>query len=81
MVCAAKGYPFVATMVETFSVERRKIMRALGAKVIPDAGPERGTGMVRLAASLAKNTAGTWRGSSRTRRTRPITARRRALRS
>jgi cysteine synthase A len=34
MVCAAKGYPFVATMVETFSVERRKIMRALGAKVI-----------------------------------------------
>ena len=33
MVCAARGYPFVATMVETFSVERRKIMRALGAKV------------------------------------------------
>lgn len=33
MVCAAKGYPFVATMTETFSVERRKIMRALGAKV------------------------------------------------
>ena len=34
MVCAAKGYPFVATMVETFSIERRKIMKALGAKVI-----------------------------------------------
>ena len=34
MVCAAKGYPFVAVMVETFSIERRKIMRALGAKVI-----------------------------------------------
>src|SRR5690606_27579578 len=33
MVCAAKGYPFVATMVETFSVERRKLMKALGAKV------------------------------------------------
>ena len=33
MVCAAKGYPFVATMVETFSIERRKIMKALGAKV------------------------------------------------
>jgi cysteine synthase A len=34
MVCAAKGYPFVATMVETFSIERRRIMKALGAKVI-----------------------------------------------
>src|SRR5580700_1044021 len=34
MVCAAKGYPFVAVMSETFSVERRKIMRILGAKVI-----------------------------------------------
>ena len=34
MVCAAKGYPFVAIMVETFSIERRKIMKALGAKVI-----------------------------------------------
>ena len=36
MVCAAKGYPFVAFMVETFSIERRKLMRALGAKVIAD---------------------------------------------
>ena len=44
MVCAAKGYPFVATMVETFSVERRKIMRALGAKVILTPAAERGTG-------------------------------------
>src|SRR5256885_14075619 len=34
MVCAAKGYPFVATMAESFSIERRKIMRMLGAKVI-----------------------------------------------
>ena len=34
MVCAAKGYPFVATMAESFSVERRKIMRMLGAKVV-----------------------------------------------
>ena len=33
MVCAVKGYPFVATMTETFSIERRKLMRALGAKV------------------------------------------------
>jgi cysteine synthase A len=54
MVCAAKGYPFVATMVETFSIERRKIMRALGAKVILTPAAERGTGMVRLAAELAE---------------------------
>jgi cysteine synthase A len=53
MVCAARGYPFVATMVETFSVERRKIMRALGAKVILTPAAERGTGMVRLAEELA----------------------------
>jgi cysteine synthase A len=54
MVCAAKGYPFVAVMVETFSVERRKIMRMLGAKVILTPGAERGTGMVRKAAELAE---------------------------
>jgi len=54
MVCAAKGYPFVATMVETFSVERRKIMRALGAKVILTPAAERGTGMVKLAEELAE---------------------------
>ena len=54
MVCAAKGYPFVATMVETFSVERRKIMKALGAKVILTPAAERGTGMVRRAAELAE---------------------------
>jgi cysteine synthase A len=53
MVCAAKGYPFVATMVETFSVERRKIMRMLGAKVILTPAAERGTGMVRKAEELA----------------------------
>ena len=54
MVCAAKGYPFVATMVETFSVERRKIMRMLGAKVILTPAAERGSGMVRKAEELAK---------------------------
>jgi len=54
MVCAARGYPFVATMVETFSVERRKIMRALGAKVILTPAAERGTGMVKLAEELAE---------------------------
>jgi cysteine synthase A len=54
MVCAAKGYPFVATMVETFSIERRKIMRMLGAKVILTPAAERGSGMVRKAEELAK---------------------------
>ncbi len=54
MVCAALGHPFVATMVETFSIERRKIMRALGAKVILTPAAERSTGMVRRAAELAE---------------------------
>ncbi|HKZ73413.1 MAG TPA: cysteine synthase A, partial [Steroidobacteraceae bacterium] len=54
MVCAARGYPFVATMVETFSVERRKIMKIFGAKVILTPAAERGTGMVRKAEELAK---------------------------
>ena len=54
MVCAAKGYPFVATMAESFSVERRKIMRGLGAKVILTPAAERGTGMVRRAEELAR---------------------------
>ena len=54
MVCAAKGYPFVATMVETFSVERRKLMKALGAKVILTPAAERGSGMVKRAAELAE---------------------------
>jgi cysteine synthase A len=53
MVCAAKGYPFVAVMVETFSIERRKIMRALGAKVILTPAAERGSGMVRKAEELS----------------------------
>ena len=54
MVCAAKGYPFVATMADSFSVERRKIMRGLGAKVILTPAAERGTGMVRKAEELAE---------------------------
>lgn len=53
MVCAAKGYGFVATMAESFSIERRKIMRALGAKVILTPAAERGTGMVKKAEELA----------------------------
>ncbi|WP_027069390.1 cysteine synthase A [Novilysobacter defluvii] len=54
MVCAARGYKFVAVMTETFSIERRKLMRAYGAKVILTPAAERGTGMVRKAAELAK---------------------------
>lgn len=53
MVAAARGYKFVATMVETFSIERRKLMRAYGAKVILTPAAERGTGMVRKAKELA----------------------------
>ena len=47
MVCAARGYKFVATMAESFSIERRKLMRAFGAKVILTPAAERGSGMVR----------------------------------
>ncbi len=54
MVCAAKGHPFVATMAESFSIERRKIMRAMGAKVILTPAAERGSGMVRKAEELAE---------------------------
>jgi cysteine synthase A len=54
MVCAARGYPFVAIMAESFSVERRKLMKALGAKVILTPAAERATGMVRLAEELAE---------------------------
>ena len=54
MVAAARGYKFVATMVETFSIERRKLMRAYGAKVILTPAAERGSGMVRRAAELAQ---------------------------
>ena len=53
MVCAVLGHPFVATMVETFSIERRKIMRALGAKVILTPAAEKGSGMVARAEALA----------------------------
>ena len=53
-VAAARGYKFVATMVETFSIERRKLIRAYGGKVILTPAAERGTGMVRRAEELAK---------------------------
>jgi cysteine synthase A len=54
MVCAATGHQFVATMADSFSVERRMIMRGLGAKVILTPAAERGSGMVRKAEELAK---------------------------
>ena len=53
LVAAARGYPFVAVMTETFSIERRKLMRAYGAKVILTPAAERGSGMVRKAEELA----------------------------
>jgi cysteine synthase A len=54
MVCAARGYPFVAIMAESFSVERRRLMKMLGAKVILTPAAERATGMVRLAKELSE---------------------------
>jgi cysteine synthase len=53
MVCAARGYPFVSFMAESFSIERRKLMRALGAKVILTPAAERATGMVRRSREYA----------------------------
>src|ERR1700760_1200612 len=50
LVCAARGYPFVALMPESFSVERRQIMRAYGAKVLLTPAAERASGAVRRAA-------------------------------
>ncbi|HRK18826.1 MAG TPA: cysteine synthase A [Hyphomicrobiaceae bacterium] len=54
MVCAAKGYPLVITMVETFSIERRKLMRFLGAKVILTPKAEKAVGMYKKAQELAE---------------------------
>jgi cysteine synthase A len=54
MVCAVRGYPFVSIMAESFSIERRKLMRALGAKVILTPAADRATGMVKLANELAE---------------------------
>ena len=54
MVCAQKGYPLVVTMAENFSVERRKLMRFLGAKVVLTPASEKGSGMVAKALELAQ---------------------------
>src|SRR5688572_22215112 len=53
MVCAAKGYPLVVTMAEQFSVERRKLMRFLGAKVVLTPAPLGATGMIEKVKELA----------------------------
>ena len=54
MVCAAKGYPLVVTMAESFSVERRRLMRFLGAKVVLTPSALRATGMVAKTIELAQ---------------------------
>ena len=54
LVCAARGYPFIAVMPDSFSVERRQIMRGYGAKVLLTPGAERASGAVKLAARLAE---------------------------
>jgi len=54
MVCAVRGYPFVSVMAESFSVERRRLMRFLGAKVVLTPAAERATGMVRVTEALAE---------------------------
>jgi cysteine synthase len=70
MVCAAKGYPLVIVMAENFSVERRRLMRFLGAKVILTPAAEKGTpAWSPRRASWRRSTAGSSPGSSRTRPT------------
>jgi len=54
MVCAAKGYPLVVTMADSFSIERRKLMRFLGAKVVLTPRAEKGLGMYKKAVELAE---------------------------
>ena len=54
MVCAAKGYPLVVTMAESFSIERRRLMRMLGARVVLTPKSEKGFGMYRKAVELAE---------------------------
>jgi cysteine synthase A len=54
MVCAQKGYPLVVTMAESFSIERRKLLRFLGARVVLTPAAEKGTGMLNKAVELAE---------------------------
>ena len=54
MVCATKGYPLVVTMADSFSIERRKLMRFLGAKVVLTPRAQKGFGMYKKAVELAE---------------------------
>jgi len=60
MVCAARGYPLVVVMAESFSVERRKLMRFLGAKVVLTPAAQRATGMIVKTVELAKKHGWFW---------------------
>jgi cysteine synthase A len=71
MVCAQKGYPLVVTMAESFSIERRRLMRFLGAKVVLTPAADRAFGMVQKAIELAK--AHGWFANSRTKPMRTCT--------
>jgi cysteine synthase A len=53
MVCAVRGYPFVSVMADSFSVERRRLMRFLGARVVLTPAPKRATGMVKATEAMA----------------------------
>ena len=81
MVCAAKGYPLVVTMADSFSVERRQLMRFLGAKVVLTPRAQKGFGMYMKARSWQTPTAGSWRASLRPKPTPTFTRARRVKRS
>ena len=81
MVAAARGYKFVAVMGDSYSVERRKLIRAYGGKVLLFPGSEGSSGGNKRADALAQNMAGSDHGSSTTPPILPSTARRRRLRS
>jgi cysteine synthase len=81
MVCAAKGYPLVVTMAESFSIERRKLMRFLGAKVILTPAPEARRAWCERPSRSPRRMAGSTRVNSRMRRTRIITRARRREKS
>jgi cysteine synthase len=68
VVCAAKGYPLVVTMADSFSVERRQLMRYLGAKVVLTPRAQKGLGMYMKAKELSEKTDGSSLVSSRRRR-------------
>ena len=56
MVCAAKGYPLVVTMAENFSIERRRLMRFLGARVVLTPAAQKGSGMMAKASRIGRET-------------------------